>query len=213
MVRTQDTSYGEDYWSTLDGGAGYQDSVMWADLAHVTWEVFIADTANGVDRSGEHRCIDIGCAMGWFVHHMNRRGVETFGVDFSRYALDHAPEAVRNKLQWHDLRNGDPTHFGTGFTLVTCFETLEHIDESYVDNALGCIRDTLAPEGRALLTICTSDQPDWDTDPTHVTIYPRQWWEQRLWRAGFQLDEALVERIRTFWLFHRHDGVFVVRPR
>lgn len=210
-MRTADTGYGAHYWDTLDGGAGYHDSLMWADLAHAVWEVLVPDRAANVDRSGEHRCLDIGCAFGFFVRHMNRRGVETFGVDYSRYALEHAPDDVSGKLQWHDLTVPGLTFYGGGFSVVTCFETLEHIPEDGLGSALACIGGSLRPGGHGVLTICTQDQPGWDTDPTHITIRPRSWWDQRLRSAHLSPDEKLTAELRRFWLFSHHDGVFVVR--
>lgn len=212
-LRTTDLTYGEEYWQTLDGGAGYHDSMMWADLAHAVWEVFVPDRTVGLDRSGEHRCLDLGCAFGFFVRHMNRRGVETFGVDFSRYALDRVPDDVTGRVQFHDLTSADLTFYGTGFSIVTCFETLEHIPEDGVLNALRCVRDSLTDDGRAVLTICTDAQPGWDSDPSHVTIRSRAWWAQQLAAAGLvELQEPEV-RLRSFWLFSRHDGLFVVSRR
>lgn len=211
-MRTTDTTYGEGYWQTLDNGAGYQDSLMWVDLAHAVWETLVPDRAENVDRSGEHRCLDIGCAFGFFIRHMRRRGVETFGVDYSQYALDHAPEDVKGKVQWHDLTVPGLTFYGGGFTIVVCFETLEHIPEEHVDIALACIRGSLSAGGKAVLTICTDKQPGWDSDPTHVTIRSRDWWSQRLGKAGFQEHPDLVAALRRFWLFSAHDGVFVVSP-
>lgn len=209
-MRTEDQSYGEEYWQTLDGGAGYQDSLMWADLAHIVWEILVPDRTAGVDRSSEHRCLDVGCAFGFFVRHMNRRGVETFGVDYSWYALDRAPGDVQGKLQWHDLTEEHLTFYGDGFTIVTCFETLEHIEEKSISTALACIHGSLAVGGRAVLTICTGKQPGWDSDPTHITIRPREWWASRLEAAGFVRDVEREADLRRFWLFSQHDGVFVV---
>ena len=209
-LRTDDVEYEAEYWNTLDGGAGYKDSLLWVDLAHAVWEVLVPDRSANVDRSGEHRCLDIGCAFGFFVRHMNRRGVETFGVDYSRYALERAPKDVLPRVQWHDLTEARLTFYGSGFTIVTCFETLEHIPEHQLEPALSCIRDTLAPNGRAVLTICTDKQPGWDSDPTHVTIKPRAWWEDRLRRARLRELPDLAAELRRFWLFSHHDGVFVV---
>lgn len=210
-LRTSDLEYGEDYWQTLDGGVGYHDSLMWADLAHAVWEVLVADKVANIDRSQEHRCLDIGCAFGFFVRHMHRRGVETFGVDYSEYALERAPDDVKPKLQWFDLTSGNLTFYGKGFSIVTCFETLEHIAEESIPTALECIRLSLRHGGHAVLTICTDKQPGWDTDPTHVTIRPRGWWEAELRKAGLVPLRHLVDELRRFWLFSAHDGVFVVK--
>jgi cyclopropane fatty-acyl-phospholipid synthase-like methyltransferase len=214
-VRTEDTSYGEEYFETLDGGAGYQDSTMWEDLAHAIKEVFaIGDQG---DHSGELHTIDIGCAKGYLVRHLRRRGIDAWGLDFSEYAISKAPRDTIDFLRQYDLTSPNLSFFGAkNFTFAVCLETMEHIPEHQVDRALGNVFNLVKPGSQVLLTICTDKQPGWDSDPTHVTIKPREWWLDRLINAGFGIsayDRICQDRLRQFWLFSQHDGVFVVtRP-
>lgn len=210
-LRTTDVTYGKDYWETLDGGAGYKDSLLWADICHALWEVFVVDWASGQDRSAEHRHLDVGCAYGYLIRHMRSRGVESFGVDGSMYALGQAPPDVAPYLTPHDLITGNDTYYGPdGFSLVTCFETMEHIAEEHVANALGTIARAVRPGGLVVLTICVEGQQGWDSDPTHVTIRPRQWWTERLAAAGLESTLGYRESLQRFWLFSQHKGVFVL---
>lgn len=209
-LRCTDTEFGEAYWSTMDHGDGYRDSVMHQDLAHEIWELLVPDRTANVDRSGEHQHLDMGCAFGYMVRHMRRRGVESYGVDISDYALEHAPEDVKPFLQRYDLRSGNPTFYGwSKFTIVTCFETMEHIDEGRVPTALRSIHQSLVPGGVAVLTICVDTQPGWETDPTHVTVRSRGWWSERLAEAEFVPLPQLEQELRRWWLFSAHGGVFV----
>lgn len=210
--RTEDTEYGKEYWDTLDGGLGYADSRMWMDIAHILSEVFFVDKEANVDRAGEHRVLDVGCAYGYLVRHINARGTECFGVDFSRYALEHAPEDVKDRLHWFDLSFVDGTYFGPeAFTLVTCFETLEHIPSPSTNRALRHLWTSLKPGGILVATICVEGQPDPHSDPTHVNITTRAWWEDRLRKTGFWLQDLQVAELRRFWLFSAHQGVFVAK--
>lgn len=211
-LRTLDTSYGAEYWDTLDGGRGYQQSVMWLDIAHIIHETWLIDHLAGKDRAGECRHVDVGCAMGFLVQAMRQRGVESWGLDFSRYALEHAPEDVADYLRQYDLRQVDASFFGTEhFNLVSCIETLEHIDEPFVERALTHLFQLLEPGGYLLATICVEGQHGWDTDPTHVTIKPREWWEQCLYEVGFEQDCRREAMVRRWWLFSQHKGVFCAR--
>lgn len=211
-LRTTDTTFGESYFETLDGGEGYTDSTMWEDIAHAIKETFGIDRAGGRDISAEMNVLDVGCAKGYLVRHLRRRGFDAWGVDISTYALEHAPEDVATYLRWFNLAWVDDSHFGReAFRLVTCLETLEHIDEEHVGWALRHLYNLLVPEGEAVLTICVEGQPGWDTDPTHVTIRRRAWWERRLEGAGFVPDPVRADELRRFWLFSAHLGVFVVR--
>lgn len=211
-LRTTDTTYGQAYWDTLDGGNGYTDSLLWMDMAHIISEVFFVDQKNNVDRAGEHSVLDMGCAYGYLVRHINRRGAECFGLDFSEYALERVPEDVKDRVHWFDLTGLDDTFFGRErFTLVTCFETLEHIPAEHAKRALEHIIRLLKPGGTAVLTICVEGQPDPHSDPTHVNVVSREWWEQLFDKLPVIVDYYKVRQLRKFWLFSAHQGVFVLR--
>ena len=209
-MRTNDLTYGEDYWKTLDGGAGYKDSVMWEDLSVIVKELFCYDGVTDIGGSIHH--LDIGCASGYLTKHLRRRGVDSHGCDLSEYALGQAEEYVQPFVkQWDLVKNGAiPNWSSVGFNLITCFETMEHIPEEHVDAVLQEIYDRLDTGGMALFAICTSDREGWDSDPTHVTIYDWYWWEKKLHALGFKHDNEKYRRVKTFHLFADHGGIFVL---
>lgn len=212
--RTEDTTYGEDYFESMDGGAGYTDSTMWEDIAHTIKEAFGIDRFNNRDISGAVNVIEFGCAKGYLVKHLRRRGFDAWGVDISTYAIEHSDPEVTEYLRWFDMEATDDTHFGRGnFRLALCFETMEHIAEEHVNAALTHVRNNLAPGGRALFAICTNSRAGWDTDPTHRTMNDRAWWQRQLAIAGFMTDvqdEDDLAFLQRHWLFSDHDGIFVV---
>jgi 2-polyprenyl-3-methyl-5-hydroxy-6-metoxy-1,4-benzoquinol methylase len=209
-MRTDDISYGQEYWDTLDGGLGYNDSTMWEDIAHTIKEVF--GVRDGRDLTAGMSALDVGCAKGYLVKHLRRRGFDCWGTDFSEHALANADEAVTSWLRRHDLTSTIPMQWNEGyFHFVSCIETMEHIPEASVPLALAHIRRVLAPNAMVLFTICTAEHPDPFDDPTHVTIKDRSWWEAQLATAGFFREPKLEARLRTFHLFARHAGIFVAR--
>lgn len=215
--RTEDLDYGEDYWESLDGGAGYQDSNLWADLAHIVHETVGVDIANNMDRAMSMRVVDVGCALGFFVRHLRSRGYDVRGLEYSNWALDHAPEDIRFYLQQYDLTDTEPIadwvlEGGEApFDVVTCFEVLEHIAAPSVDQACQHLFNALAPGGILLATICVVGQPDTRSDPTHVTVVPREWWERKFEACGFVPDDSFAQQLRWFWLFSQHQGIFTYR--
>lgn len=202
-MRTADLDYGEDYWESLDGGAGYKDSPVWEDLAHILQEVF---GHNGM------RLLDVGCAAGYLVHHMRRRGTESFGCDISSYAMGIAPEIIRPFLTRVDLTK--PRNMllqpQRPFDLVVCLETLEHIPEHALEPCFSNLALAMSDNGLAMLSICLDDVPNWESDPTHITIHPREWWFEKLTQFGFQIHEASERQIRHYRMFKSHNGIFVV---
>lgn len=208
--RTEDTNYGRDYWSSLDGGLGYTDSTMWEDIGHTIKELVC--TRDGEDRSGQTRAVDVGCAGGYLVKHLRRRGLDAWGLDFSDYALLHGDKEVKTHLRWFDLTEPNDSFFGLEcFDLVTCFETLEHIPPDMADRAVAHLWNLLRPGGLAILTICVAGQPGADSDPTHVNVVARDFWENLFREAGWEPVPHLLRQLRWFWLFSQHKGVFVLR--
>ena len=207
-MRTDDVSYGKDYWDSLDGGLGYQDSTMWEDIAHILKEVFGVE--KGKDVSSEKSFLDIGCARGYLVKHMRRRGFESWGTDFSAHILNTADPDAKPWLRGHDLTLSVPMQWNDGyFQLVSCIETMEHIPEVSVPQALAHIRRVAG--GWTVFTICTAEHPDPYDDPTHITIRPREWWLAQLVKAGFSTGFAQEREVKRFYLFSAHHGVFVCR--
>lgn len=86
--RTTDLDYGEDHrdarrWTWLPGLHHVED------IAHAVKEVTGYDWVNAQDVSGGMSLLDWGCADGYLVKHLRRRGDEAWGLDISEYAISH----------------------------------------------------------------------------------------------------------------------------
>jgi len=85
------------------------------------------------------RALDVGCAKGFLVEALRERGVDAYGCDVSRFAVEHAAPGALGYVRFGDLGQGLP--YGDGeFDLVTALETLEHLDPSDVPAALAELR-------------------------------------------------------------------------
>jgi len=211
-MRTEDTAYGRNYWETYDDGKGYTDSPVWEDTAHIVKELFGYDEM-GQDRSSGTRLIDIGCAMGYLVKHVRRRGIESFGLDISHHAITHADKSVRRNVSTWDfaLPHVGPFYGWRQFEIVTCLETLEHIRPLTTDVALSNLRNLWTLEGGVgFFAICVLENECWETDPTHINMHSRAWWTDTLKSRGFTIDKEAGDWVRTFSLYREHEGVFVV---
>lgn len=203
--------YNAEYWQAMDGGNGVQDSIMWQDIAFLLHHLF-AYSPDGSDLAGEFRHLDLGCGYGYLSRHMQRRGIESWGLDISRHALESAPDDIKSHLQWFDMTKPDISYFGREFArLLTCIETLEHVATEQAPQALKHIWTLLRPGGYAFLAICVEGRPGADSDPTHVNVVPREWWEPVLERQGFVRDYAREDQIKEYHLFSHHGGVFIVQ--
>lgn len=210
-LRTEDINYGEDYWTSMDNGAGAVDSVMWEDIAFIVKDLFGFEGWH--DIGGDIHHLDIGCGFGFLSKHLRRRGIDSHGCDFSEWALGHCDDYIAPYLRLHDMTEDVeiPNWSSVGFNLITAFEFMEHIPEEHVPDLISRIFQRLASGGHVLLAICLSDRPGWDSDPTHVTIKPWQWWQEHLSVHDWEPDPDRFDRLRSFHLFSEHNGVFLLR--
>jgi SAM-dependent methyltransferase len=131
--------------------------------------------------------LDIGCAKGYLVAELRRRGIDAYGVDWSPYAVTEADEDVRpflTRASAHDLPFTDGR-----FALAVSFDVLEHMDLGYARRAL--------PEiGRVaqwqLHQVNTGRLDAWryDGDASHCTRLPLEQWQDLV--TGLGLHRALM---------------------
>jgi SAM-dependent methyltransferase len=119
-----ESMYDESYYRSgpdvaADGRSGYADyrrETSNADALAVALTTWL-----DVDR-----CLDVGCAAGFFVEAMRDLGVDARGTDVSDAAFGLGAPAVRPHLGVADVAGGLDEPDG-GRALVTAFEVLEHL--------------------------------------------------------------------------------------
>ena len=81
------------------------------------------------------KILDIGCAKGYLVYDLRNQGMDAYGIDISKYAIDCCPPPVRNYVSERDVRDLE-CYNKKEFDLVLCINTLENIPEPDVRKAL-----------------------------------------------------------------------------
>lgn len=136
------------------------------------------------------KVLDVGCAKGFLVLAFRRRGVEAYGVDVSRYALEDSGN-MRPYLCLVDVEKDDLPFDDNAFDLVTTLATIEHL-RNY-GHVLNEIRRVLKFSGFLYL--------DAGIRPTtgHVSIFPRSVWSRIFQAHGFQQkNRILLVQINLF---------------
>jgi SAM-dependent methyltransferase len=165
---------------------------------------------------GEERSsLDIGCAAGYFVDFMKRRGWNSSGIDVSKECVDFAVSAGL------DVRQGDylATEYARPFDCVTLWASIEHLHHPHL--FLEKIHDELAPGGMLYLSTCRAGGvnfmrlygPDWRfyNLPEHLYYFSRTNIRRLLARRGFEVTAyrtygsgfakpgSLARRVPTAW--------------
>ena len=151
------------------------------------------------------RSLDIGCGVGFVLNYLAGPNFDlnVFGVDVSDLAVQQAQARMQqipggpNQVSIIDSQKLPfEGHF---FSLVTCFDVLEHLDEQDIDSTISEILRTLCPGGVFLGSVSCrkSGVDDLHGDNLHRTVKSPDWWI-----AKFQPDSAQYDGKRqqlTLW--------------
>ncbi|WP_143464662.1 class I SAM-dependent methyltransferase [Leptonema illini] len=133
------------------------------------------------------RSLDVGCAAGYFVDFMQRRGWSASGVEIS------APMAAHARSQGLDVVQADflAGEVAASYDLVTLWASLEHFADPRL--LLRRLADAVRPGGSLILSTCRRGLLSWLTGPSwrymnvpeHLFFFSRRGLVQLFGEYGF----------------------------
>lgn len=138
--------------------------------------------------------LDLGCAGGGLIRDFIDAGLVAVGLEGCDYLLrNHAGEWGNTSLLCNlltvditkpfTLTRDGRTAFQ--FDVISAWEVLEHIHECDLPQLFSNIKEHLELEGIFVASVAT--YPDENQNAKyHVTIKPREWWEQQLAKNGLR---------------------------
>lgn len=164
------------------------------------WLGFFAAVAERlIEAIGPTRVLDVGCAMGFLVEALRRRGVEAWGVDVSAYAIGQVDASVAPFCRVSSIGAALPADWPERFDLVTCIEVLEHLPPAEAPAAIAWLCG-LADD------ILFSSTPSDHAEPTHLNVQPVDYWAGLFAQAGFYRDLDFEARFLTPWALRLRRG-------
>jgi 2-polyprenyl-3-methyl-5-hydroxy-6-metoxy-1,4-benzoquinol methylase/glycosyltransferase involved in cell wall biosynthesis len=147
------------------------------------WLDFFNHIADELVRSLKPRTmLDVGCAIGFLVEALWRRGVQAYGIDLSNYAIHQVPEDLKGFCAVKSVLEPLPESFLLTYDLITCIEVLEHMSHDEGQIAV----KNIASKTRCILF--SSTPHDDLAEPTHVNVRPVLYWLQSFAEVGFYPD-------------------------
>jgi SAM-dependent methyltransferase len=181
--------YGEDYYAHYWGGGGpYERNDQWLR--------FFGTVADGLIRDFHPTtALDAGCALGFLVEQLRRKGVQASGFDISEFAISQVDESIAEYTKVASLT--DPIE--GRYDLITCIEVLEHLPPDLADAAVANLCS-------ATDLIVMSSTPGDYGEPTHLNVLQPEEWAVKFAQNGFYRD---LDRDLSY--LSRWTAVFVRR--
>jgi len=124
------------------------------------------------------RLLEVACAKGFFVRAARFVGFDAAGCDISEYAISAAPESVKPFVT---VSNAVSLPYSDNeFSMVCSWEFMEHVPENQLPVVFSEMERVLEPNGWLVHRIGFDSN-----DSTHVTIHPREWWEELFIQRGW----------------------------
>lgn len=155
--------------------------------------------------------LDWGCAKGFLVQALRCLGVEAWGFDVSRYALEHVLPGVAECVY------GPPKHAARKVDVVFSKDTLEHAED--LGEVLSAMRE-VCREAFVIVPLAVGGKyviPDFEADVTHIQRLNTEQWARAFESAGFTVREFqfCVNSFKDKWvkINRRGNGFFRLNGR
>ena len=142
--------------------------------------------------------LDIGCAKGFLVRALRERGLDAWGFDHSRWAIDHADPAARPFLT---LDGVDTAAFDRQFDVAVAMSIFESLTEAQLRGFLPRARQWTR---HALFAVVALPDPAPRGDLSQITLRDRGWWADCLRQAGWRQDA--LHRMAAATISRTADG-------
>ena len=123
--------------------------------------------------------MELGCARGYLTQALRELNIKAYGIDISKWAIDHASEEVKKYIELGNICNMSKWKDRI-FDLVVAKDVLEHIEPNMLSKALN--ETTRIAKEYIYVYVPIIDN---GKDKTHVSIYPSNWWKREFTNRNF----------------------------
>ena len=126
----------------------------------------------------------IGDGVGHRTFCSSQLGLDAYGFDISKWAINNNPYNLGDRLFIDDIVN---LEHNEQYKLIVCYDVLEHIEESELSKAL----DNCYKLGNNFIfSIPFEGDPNLLADKTHKIFKSKEWWLDKLTKTGFKIKET-----------------------
>ncbi len=178
-----------------NGGGNYTNKGQWIPFFDMVAE-------NIIENFQPKTVLDAGCACGYLVETLRKRGVEAYGIDVSEYAVGMATEEIRPYLNVQSVTERLTEKFPQKFDLVITIEVLEHL---FPEDGARAIRLLCSYADTVIFTSTPTDIED----KTHVNVQQKEYWAKLFAENSFYHDLIQPVDFICKWamLFRKQENI------
>lgn len=132
------------------------------------------------------RIIDFGCGVGLRVWAMNMIGLDCYGNELSKYAIDNS--YYPSKIRQGDITKGLTKINEERFNVSMAYDVLEHLKYEDLDKGINTMIEN--SDKIIFVSVPYKGTSNCDADPTHIIKESREWWISKFIEKGLKLIET-----------------------
>ncbi|PJC81583.1 UMP kinase [Candidatus Roizmanbacteria bacterium CG_4_8_14_3_um_filter_36_10] len=122
-------------------------------------------------------CLDVGCGIGQLVRWLRFFGIDSFGIEISKDALELADKKTKPFLKQGDIT--DIPYKDNQFDLVFTYDVMEHLERSKIKKAAG---ETIRVSRKYIFHKIYTQENFWITlthgkDFSHLSVFTKRYWQ------------------------------------
>jgi uridylate kinase len=154
-------------------------------------------------------CLDVGCGTGELIRNLRKLGVDAYGVEISKDAIEMVDPSVRQYVKEGDILN--LPYKKDEFDLVYTFDVLQHIEQSNLRKA---IKELVKVSRKLVLNKIYTKENIYlrlfhYRDFSRISIFSRKYW-QKLFNDN---DDVIVMRGGFFRLPSFFETIFILKKK
>lgn len=123
-------------------------------------------------------CLDVGAGTGGLVAALRLLGIDAYGVDISKYAVEEADKNIKRYLKNADIIN--IPYPDNSFDLVVTYDVLQHVERSKIKKA---VEETIRVSKKYILHKIYTPENIWynflhSRDFSVISFFPKKYWQK-----------------------------------
>ncbi|MFW5703641.1 MAG: UMP kinase [Patescibacteria group bacterium] len=155
------------------------------------------------------KCLDVGCGTGQLIKHLRAFGVDAYGIDISKNAIDLVDKEVKPYVKEGSITKL-PYKQGE-FDLVITYDVLQHIEQSKIRKA---IQELIRVSNKYVLNKIYTKENIYMTkfhsrDFSRISVFTRKFWRNLF----IENDKVVLLRDKFFRLPSFFETVFLLKKK